>query len=76
MSNPPDPAAPDPAKARLLAMTMVRLSGAAMVLLALAIIAGKIDLPRLVAVILGLLGMFEVLVMPLILAKRWKTPEQ
>lgn len=67
---------PDPAKARFMIMNVVRLSGIAVALLGLAIIAGKLDLGREIGAFLFIFGLFEALFMPTILARRWKSPRE
>jgi hypothetical protein len=62
------------ARQRLLVMNAVRLSGVGLALLGLAIIAGKIDLGREIGAFLFIFGLFEALFMPMVLAKRWKSP--
>ena len=70
----PDPSAKDPAKSRFLVLQVMRLSGAVLAIFGLSILAGKIDLPRIAGVALFLVGLFDLLVFPMILIKRWKTP--
>ena len=64
---------PDPAKMGFLIMQFMRLSGAAFVLFGAAIAAGKISLPPPMGYGLMLLGGFEALVMPGLLARKWKS---
>lgn len=64
----------DPAKARFIAITLIRMSGAVFVLLGLLITEQRIALPWAVGLILTLVGFFDVFVMPKILARKWKTP--
>lgn len=66
----------DPARNRFIVINVVRVTGVAMVLTALLILAGKIDLPQPAAIVLAGLGMIEVFVMPLVLSRRWKSPRQ
>lgn len=66
--------ASDPAKARFLAITLIRLSGVAFAILGTLAIAGKVPLPAVAGYVLLAVGLFDVLAMPLILAKRWKSP--
>lgn len=70
----PDPSAKDPAKARFMVLQVMRLSGAVLAIFGLSIMAGKVNLPRLAGAALFLVGLFDLLVFPLILTKRWKTP--
>ena len=79
MTEPTDPATPpppgnDPAKARFLAISLIRVSGAVFVLLGLMITERRIALPWIVGAILVAVGFFDVFVMPKVLARRWKTP--
>jgi hypothetical protein len=68
------PPAKDPAKARFVAISLIRLSGALLVLVGLLITERRIDLPWLLGVVLTLVGFFDVFVMPKILARRWRSP--
>ncbi|MEP6868668.1 MAG: hypothetical protein ABJA20_09135 [Novosphingobium sp.] len=71
---PPKGTQPDPAKARFAALTLMRFSGAALIMLGLGVQVGKVDLPMVTGPILAFVGMFDMFIMPVILAKRWKTP--
>lgn len=68
------PPAKDPAKVRFVALSLIRLSGALLVLVGLLITERRIDLPWLLGVVLTLVGFFDVFVMPKILARRWRSP--
>ena len=74
MSDPQD----DPAKARFFTMQAVRLFGLACVLIGLLHIVGRFpplgDLPRWVGYLLLANGLFGVFVIPIMMAKRWRTP--
>lgn len=72
MSN---PTPSDPAKARWMIIQVVRLTGVAMVLFGILIMAGRIDLPKVAGTVLALVGLVEALVLPLVLARAWKTPD-
>ena len=76
MTAPPakDPAPKDPAKARFLAIGLIRFSGALLVLVGLLITERRIDLPWALGVVLTLVGFFDVFVMPKVLARRWRSP--
>ncbi len=65
---------PDPAKARFIAMQLIRLSGAFFVVLGLLVVAHRIAMPLTAGYILIGIGMFDLLVFPLLLARRWKSP--
>ena len=66
----------DQAKSRFIAINAIRLTGIAMFLVGLLIVAGKIELPAIAGYVLLAMGLVEILVMPVILARRWKTPPQ
>ena len=66
----------DPARARFLALTLIRWTGAGLVLLGLLVNAGKIELPGIAGIILVAFGLFDAFVMPVILARRWKTKDR
>lgn len=67
------------AKKRFVALSLLRLMGALMVLAGFALIAGGWSLAgspndRWIGTALVLVGMFDFAIMPLILARRWRTP--
>lgn len=70
-----DPAPKDPAKARFIALTLIRWTGVALVLIGLLINSGKIAAPGAVGVVLVAVGLFDAFLMPVILARRWKSPK-
>ena len=63
----------DPAAGRFLALQGVRLGGAVMVVLGAMIIAGTIDAPNAVGFVLMLIGVVELFVVPLMLARMWRS---
>ena len=67
------PAPKDPAKARFMAINLIRWSGVGLVVLGLLATTGKIDLPAAVGPVLVLFGLFDALIMPTILARKWKS---
>jgi hypothetical protein len=71
---PPSAPAPDPAKSRFIAIQLIRLTGVGMVMLGIAIMVGKVDLPRVAGYGLAAIGLFDAMAMPVILARRWRTP--
>ena len=71
--TPASDGAKDPAKARFIAITLIRMSGAVMVLLGILITERKLNLPWIVGVVFAVVGFFDVFVMPRVLARRWKT---
>lgn len=67
------------ARLRFFVIGLFRLIGGLMVLAGFAIISGGLTITatpqdRIIGVILVLFGVFEFAVMPLILARRWRTP--
>ena len=64
----------DQARSRFMVLQMLRFIGVALAILGVAIIAGKIDLPREAGFVLVVIGVLDTLVVPTILARKWKTP--
>ena len=65
------------AKKRFLAIGMIRMGGAAVVLVGLLCAFDKIDIPgnRIVGVIMIFMGMIDFVFMPMFLSRRWRTPD-
>lgn len=64
------------ARNRFLAISLLRLAGALLILFGLAIAAGRLpDVPRLVGIIAVLVGALDFALVPLMLARRWRTPK-
>ena len=64
------------AQQRFLVLNLVRLVGAIMLVIGLAVIAnGTFGLPSAAGYVLFLIGMLEFMLVPLLLAKRWKSPK-
>ncbi len=64
------------ARNRFIAIQLVRIGGVAMVLLGLLVMNGRIDWPREAGFVLAALGLFEALLAPLLLSRKWKTPAE
>ena len=60
------------AKARFKRLTVVRFVGVLVAMVGAAIMAGKVDLPRLVGLLVLLCGIYYALIFPSLLVKRWK----
>jgi len=60
------------ARARHKRLSVVRFAGVALALVGAAIVAGKVDLPRLLGVIIMGLGLFYGVIFPARLVRRWK----
>lgn len=65
------------AKKRYMVLNMIRVFAALMVIVGLACATDKVDIPaaHLIGVVLILFGMIDFFVMPMVLAKRWKSPD-
>ena len=66
----------DQAKNRFIILAAVRLTGMALALVGLLGIAGKIGMPVEAAYVLFALGLFELMFLPSILVRGWKSPPQ
>jgi hypothetical protein len=64
----------DPAKARFMILNLVRVTGMTLALLGLAIVAGKVSVPREVGYVFFVVGLLDAMIVPIILARKWKTP--
>ena len=62
------------AKKRFLAISLVRLSGGVFLTLGLFILGGKFDLPPAAGWAFTVIGLIDLLVAPVFLARKWKTP--
>jgi hypothetical protein len=68
---------PDPARARFFALGLIRLGGVALAFLGVAIIAKRLVEPaEIVGGLLLFIAAIDVLVVPLLLVKRWRTPKE
>lgn len=72
----PNPQPRDPAKSRFIAIQAMRWIGVALVLFGLLIVNRKIDLPEVAGYVLVIAGLFDALIMPTILSRRWKSPPE
>ena len=63
------------ARSRWMIMQVMRVSGAAFVVVGALIAAGKTSLPPLAGTVLMLVGLLDATVVPLLLARRWRTPK-
>jgi len=64
----------DPARARFFVIQTMRLSGVIMVMAGLAILNGVITLPDVAGYAVLAAGLADALVVPTLLARRWRTP--
>ncbi len=63
----------DPAKLGFMILQFMRLSGVAFALFGAAILAGKIHLPTVIGGGLAIFGVVESLLLPALLARKWKS---
>lgn len=63
----------DPAKARFWAMQWIRISGVILAVLGAMVLAQIVDLPAIVGYIFLFIGALDVFIMPLLLARKWKS---
>ena len=63
----------DPAKARFLTIQAVRLSGVVTAVLGALVLGGVLPLPEIAGYILVALGVAEIFILPIVLAKRWRS---
>lgn len=75
MNEHPTPPA-DPARGRFWLIQLTRLSGIVFMLAGLAVLTGKVDLPRAAGVVLLLVGVAEAFIAPILLARQWQSPRQ
>ena len=67
---------PDPARARFLTLGLIRLGGVALAFLGVSIIAKRwIEPAEIIGGVLMFVAAVDVLVVPVLLAKRWRTPK-
>jgi hypothetical protein len=67
---------PDPARARFFTLGLIRLGGVAIAFLGVAIIAKRLVEPaEIIGGLLLFIAAIDVLVVPLLLVKRWRTPK-
>ena len=69
-----DSAGRDPAKARFYFIAFHRLFGAVLAMLGLLVIEDRIDWPTKLGYGLLVIGLFDVFVAPILLARLWRTP--
>jgi len=64
----------DPAKPRLMMIHAMRWTGVALVIFGALVITGRIDFPHQAGYVLFFVGLIDALIMPTLLARRWKSP--
>lgn len=73
MTRPDDEAQ---AKARFVAIQLIRIAGLGMLLFGALIAGGKLDLPREAGYVLLAVGLVDMLIAPVFLTRRWKSPNR
>lgn len=75
-----EPNSGDPAAARFVMIQLTRLIGVFLVLFGVLIQAGRVEalagVPRWVGYVLIVIGLADTFVMPLVLARRWRSPKE
>lgn len=64
------------AKTRFFVISAVRLASLALIAVGMAIIAGKIDIPKPAGVAFAIFGLLELVFLPRFLIRKWKTPTE
>ena len=66
----------DMAKQRFFLLSAIRLLSVAIIVVGLLSLTGKIDMPRPAGAAFAVFGLLEFLLLPLFLARKWKTPDK
>lgn len=64
----------DPARQRFVVLQLLRLSGAFFALLGILVLARRVDLPAAAGYVFLVVGFLDLFVVPMLLARRWKSP--
>lgn len=65
----------DPAMPRFFVIQALRIAGVALCLLGVLVLAGRIDWPRPAGLALAVIGLLDAAIVPVLLARRWKSPK-
>ena len=71
-----EPAPDSQAKARFMVMQAMRLFGVALFVFGIMIVRGVVPLPAVAGYVFAVVGIFDAFMIPVILARRWKSPPQ
>jgi hypothetical protein len=75
-SRPPEATPPtDQERARFFILNAVRLTGVGLVLVGILVLRGAIDLPEVVGWTFVPVGLIDIFIIPLVLARKWRTPQ-
>ena len=69
-----EPVSDDVARGRWMVITFLRIGGVAMVVTGILALQGVVDLPDVAGYALVAIGLVDVFAVPLILARKWRTP--
>jgi hypothetical protein len=68
------PVSDDVARARWMTINAMRIGGVAMVILGIAGLKGVIEFPEVAGYVLIAAGLVEIFVLPLVMARKWRSP--
>ncbi|MCC6925009.1 hypothetical protein [Novosphingobium sp.] len=63
------------ARLRFFILSAVRLASVALIAVGMAIVAGKLPIPKPAGVVFMVFGLLELLLLPPFLARKWKSPQ-
>lgn len=69
-----EPVSEDVARGRWMVINVVRLAGVAMVVVGLMAVQGVFEFPAIAGYILLGVGLLDIFVMPMVLARKWRSP--
>jgi hypothetical protein len=64
------------AKTRFFIISAVRLASLALIAVGLAIIAGKLPIPKPAGIAFAIFGLLELVILPAFLIRKWKSPQE
>jgi hypothetical protein len=64
------------ARGRFIVIQLVRLTGLGLFLFGLLAIAGRVALPEVAGYVMAAVGLVEMLIVPLILSRKWKSSKE
>ncbi len=67
---------PQSPQTRFIIIQIVRWSGVGLTLLGLMVMGGRLHWPAALGMALALIGIFEAMIVPVLLARRWRTPPE
>ena len=67
---------PQSPRTRFLVIQLIRWSGVGLTLLGLMVMGGRLHWPPQLGMGLALIGIFDAMIVPVLLARRWRTPPE